>query len=76
MNSTNLPLSNNKLRRLQGWARTMYPMDGHDRSAIIVEYLAQLDAEEAERLMARGWPTVAEVAEANWPEAFAVFKKE
>ena len=70
----NFPLSNNKLRRLQGWARTMYPADWHDRSAVIAEYLAHLETEDAERLTARGWATGAEVAEANWPEAFAAFQ--
>lgn len=68
-------LSKNKLRRLQGWARVIYPTDWHDRTVVIGEYLSQLDAEDAERLIARGWPTVAEVAQQNWPEAFAAFEK-
>ena len=35
-------LSNNNLRRMQGWARGKYPKDAPDRCAVVIEYLAQL----------------------------------
>ncbi len=70
-NPTNSNLSNNNLRRMQGWARAVYP-DWQDRCAIVVEYLSQLDEDTAAALIRKGWPDVFAVAEREWPEAFAV----
>lgn len=64
-------ISNNNLRRLQGWARAVYPIDSSDRCAVIVQYLAQLDDEASAALIKAGWPEVAATAERAWPEAFA-----
>ncbi len=69
-------LSNNNLRRMQGWARGKYPHDGHDRCAVVVEYLAQLTEEAATALIKQGWPEVFAEAERDWPEAFAGWKQE
>lgn len=69
-------LSNNNLRRMQGWARTMYPNDAHDRCAVVVEYLAQLSADDAMVLIKKDWPEVFAAAERDWPEAFAGWKQE
>ncbi|MCM2273590.1 MAG: hypothetical protein NDI75_02155 [Candidatus Didemnitutus sp.] len=63
-------LSNNNLRRLQGWARSVYPHDAHDRCAIVQAYLAQLDAELVADLVRQGWRDVFAAAERDWPEAF------
>lgn len=68
-------LSNNKLRRMQGWARALYPGDAQDRCAIVAEYIAQQDAEAAADLIKKGWPDVFAAAERDWPEAFAALKK-
>ena len=72
MNSeTKSPLSNNNLRRMQGWAKAVYPGDAHDRCAVVIEYLAQLDEDEAATLIKSGWPDTFAAAERDWPEAFA-----
>ena len=77
MNSEQAPtLSNNNLRRMQGWARGKYPHDSHDRCAVVVEYLAQLSEELAAALIKKGWPEVFAAAESDWPEAFAGWKRE
>lgn len=64
-------LSNNKLRRLQGWARAVHPGNWHDRCAVISSYLAQLDEPTALALINQGWPAVFAHVEREWPEAFA-----
>lgn len=77
MNSeTKSTLSNNNLRRMQGWVRAVYPDDWQDRCAVIVEYLAQLDEDTAASLIRKGWPEVLAAAERDWPEAFAGWKQE
>ena len=63
-------LSKNKLRRLQGWAKSVYPQDWNDRCAAISQYVLQLDYDSAESLINQGWATVAAEAEREWPEAF------
>ncbi len=73
--SLRTPLSNNHLRRMQGWARALYPGDYHDRCAVLVEYLAQLDDDTAAALIKQGWPDVLAAAERDWPEAFAAWKQ-
>ncbi len=69
-------LSNNNLRRMQGWAQGKYPKDGPDRCAVVIEYLAQLSDEAAAALIKKGWPEVFAEAERDWPEAFAGWKQE
>jgi hypothetical protein len=69
-------LSNNDLRRMQGWARALYPRDWHDRCAVVTEYLAQLDEEAFGALIKKSWPDVYAAAERDWPEAFAGWKSE
>lgn len=69
------PLSNNNLRRMQGWAGGIYPRDAHDRCAVVVEYVAQLEADTASALIKKGWPDVFAAAERDWPEAFAGWKQ-
>lgn len=64
-------LSNNHLRRMQGWARAVYPGSWQDRCAVVIEYLAQLDADLAAALIRKGWPDAFAAAERDWPEAFA-----
>ena len=64
-------LSNNNLRRMQGWARSVYPADWQDRCAVVAEYLSQLDEDTAAALIRKGWPDVFFAAERDWPEAFA-----
>lgn len=64
-------LSNNKLRRLQGWARSVHPGSWHDRCAIVSKYLAQHDEPVALALIEKGWPAVFDLVEREWPEAFA-----
>lgn len=64
-------LSKNNLRRMHGWARAMYPNEWHDRSAIVIEYLAQQDDEATASLLKKGWAEVFATAERDWPEAFA-----
>ena len=77
MNSETKPtLSNNNLRRMQGWARARYPADCQDRCAVVSEYLSQLDEDSAAALIKKGWPDVFAAAERNWPEAFAGWKQE
>lgn len=77
MNSeTKFTLSNNKLRRMQGWARTVYPGNWQDRSAVVTEYLAQLGEDAVEALLRKDWPEVFSTAERDWPEAFAGWKEE
>ena len=77
MNSENKStLSNNNLRRMQGWARAVYPGDSHDRCAVVIEYLAQLSEDGAAALIRTGWPNVFAAAERDWPEAFAGWKQE
>lgn len=68
-------LSNNNLRRMQGWARGKYPKDAPDRCAVVIEYLAQLSDEDAAGLIKQGWEEVFAAAERNWPEAFAGWKQ-
>ena len=69
-------LSNNNLRRMQGWARAVYPEDCEDRCAVVVEYIAQLNEDDASTLIRKGWPEVFTAAERDWPEAFAGWKQE
>ena len=51
-------LSNNNVRRMQGWARTMYPNDWQDRCAVVTEYLAQLSEDAGTALLKKPWPDV------------------
>lgn len=67
-------LSNNNLRRMQGWARAVYPHDWQDRCAVVAEYCAQLDDEAGAKLLRQGWPDVFGAVERDWPEAFAGWK--
>lgn len=77
MNSETKPtLSNNNLRRMQGWARAIYPRDSQDRCAVVIEYLAQLNEDAAAALIRMGWPDVFAAAERDWPEAFAGWRQE
>ncbi len=64
-------LSNNNLRRMQGWARAVYPRDWQDRCAVVSEYLAQLSEDAAATLIRQSWAEVFAAAERDWPEAFA-----
>ncbi len=64
-------MSKNTLRRMQGWARAVYPGDWPDRCAVVSEYLAQLSDEDATTLVRKDWPAVFAQAERDWPEAFA-----
>ena len=64
-------LSNNNLRRMQGWARGRYPRDWQDRCAVVTEYLAQLNEDASAVLVKKGWPETFAAAERDWPEAFA-----
>jgi hypothetical protein len=73
--SPSFVLSNNKLRRMQGWARAIHPGDWHDRCAIVAEYLVQQDADLATRIVQQGWPAVFAAAERDWPEAFAAMPR-
>jgi hypothetical protein len=68
-------LSNNNLRRMQGWARAVYPQDWQDRCAVVVEYLDQLSADSAAILIKKDWPEIFATAERDWPEAFADWKQ-
>ena len=63
-------LSNNNLRRMQGWARAIYPNNWQDRCAIVVEYLSQQDEDAFAVLIKKEWPVVFEMVEKEWPEAF------
>ena len=63
-------LSNSAVRRLRDWARNEYPADWEDRSAVLVEYLSQLDGDACDRLVKQGWPVVLEKAREEWPESF------
>lgn len=77
MNSETKPtLSNNNLRRMQGWARSVHPRDWQDRTAVVVEYLAQQSEAAAADLIRKGWSDVFAAAERDWPEAFAGWKQE
>lgn len=77
MNSENTPtLSHNNLRRMQGWAKTVYPKDWEDRCAVVAEYLAQASEDVVATLIKQGWPEVFAAAERDWPEAFAGWKQE
>lgn len=77
MNPESKPtLSNNKLRRMHGWARALYPADWQDRCAVVAEYLAQLGEDAAASLINKGWPHAFAAAERDWPEAFAGWKQE
>ncbi len=64
-------LSNNNLRRMQGWARAIYTGDWQDRCAVVAEYLSQQDEDTATALIRKGWPEVFATAARDWPEAFA-----
>jgi hypothetical protein len=64
-------LSNNNLRRMQGWARSIHPGDWQDRCSVVTEYLSQLDEETLAALLKKPWPDIFAVAEKEWPEAFA-----
>ena len=76
MNSeTKSTLSNNNLRRMQGWARAVYPGDWQDRCAVVTEYVVQLSEDAAAALIRKGWPDVFAAAERDWPEAFAGWKQ-
>ena len=77
MNSEIKPvLSNNNLRRMQGWARALYPRDWQDRCAVVEEYLSQQDQDTSGALLKKPWPDVFAAAERDWPEAFAGWKSE
>jgi hypothetical protein len=69
-------LSNNNLRRMQGWARAVYPRDWQDRCAVVAEYLSQQNEDTLGTLIKKTWPEVFETAERDWPEAFADWKIE
>ncbi len=69
-------LSNNNLRRMQGWARAVHPKDWQDRCAVVAEYIAQLTEEDATALLKKPWPDVFAQAERDWPEAFAGWRQE
>ena len=69
-------LSNNNLRRMQGWARAVYPRDWQDRCAVVAEYLSQQDENAFAVLIKKGWPDIFATAERDWPEAFAGWKNE
>lgn len=69
-------MSNNSLRRMQGWARAVYPGDWPDRCSVVTEYLAQLGADEAAALIKQDWPAAFAAAERDWPEAFAGWQQE
>jgi len=69
-------LSNNNLRRMQGWARAVYPKDWQDRCAVVAEYLAQQDEDASAALIKKGWPDVFASAERDWPEAFVGWQTE
>ena len=69
-------LSNNNLRRMQGWARAIYPGDWQDRCAVVAEYLSQQDEDAAAALLRKGWPDVFAAAERDWPEAFAGWQQD
>ena len=69
-------LSNNNLRRMQGWARVVYPHDWQDRCAVVAEYLSQQDEDTFGALLKKSWPEVFAAAERDWPEAFAGWKSE
>ena len=68
-------LSNNNLRRMQGWARGKFPKDAADRCAVVIEYLAQLSDDDSAALIRKGWEEVFATAERDWPEAFAGWKQ-
>jgi len=74
MSETKQVLSNNKTRRMQAWARTVYPNNWHGRCAVVTAYLAQLDEEKLDKLLLNGWPEIFAEAEREWPEAFAEWR--
>lgn len=69
-------LSNNNLRRMQGWAKAVYPKEWQDRCAVVAEYIAQLPEEDATAILKKPWPDVFAQAERDWPEAFAGWQQE
>jgi hypothetical protein len=69
-------LSNNNLRRMQGWARAIYPQDWQDRCAVVAEYLSQQDEDAFGTLIKKSWPEIFAAAERDWPEAFAGWKSD
>ena len=69
-------LSNNNLRRMQDWARAVYPRDGQDRCAAVAECLSQQDEDTAAILIKNGWPEVFAAAKHDLQEAFASWKIE
>lgn len=71
MSETKQVLSNNKSRRMQAWARTVYPNNWYGRCSVVTAYLAQLDDDALEKLLLQGWPEIFAIAEREWPEAFA-----
>ena len=74
MNQSPQVLSNNKARRMQAWARAVYPSNWHGRCAVVSAYLAQLDADALDPLLLKGWPEIFATAEREWPEAFAEWR--
>lgn len=61
---------------MQGWASALYPNNWRDRCAVVTEYLNQLDEDTATELISKGWAEVFAAAERDWPEAFALWKRE
>lgn len=64
-------LSNAMLKRMREYAKSTYRQHAEDRCAVVTEYLAQLDAEDLERLIKQGLPAMFAAAEREWPESFA-----
>ena len=71
MNEPSSPLSNNKLRRMQAWARNVFPGNWHPRCAAVSTFLAELSEDEREELLRQSWAEVFATAERERPEAFA-----
>jgi hypothetical protein len=74
MNESPQVLSNNKARRMQAWARAVYPTNWHARWAVVSACLAQLDERVLDALLLKSWPDVFATAEREWPEAFAEWR--
>lgn len=67
-------LSNSNLRRMHGWARSLYPNDWHDRCAVVVEFFSQQDKDTFAALIKKEWAEIFAVAEKEWPESFVGWK--